>query len=221
MSCNGVTYIPNPPRAWSRVQRQCPSFELSPENYYKILMANKGNILQYKKNSACLTKKQIYSKMAQGKWTNRNTTYATQNDRGYTNPNIKMLKRNNFINIAIDSTTGTIIRETTQPISCPNNNLTQNDINPIIISDGGTLICNVIENPCTLYTSQTKANQFCNLTTDSNVPGPIKTLCWNNKMQTWYPKQQLNMNTSGNKWPATNGPPDDPTFISATPYLST
>jgi len=221
MSCNGITYIPNPPRAWSRVQRQCFPDGITLENQYKILMANKGNILQYKKNSACFTKKQIYSKMAQGKWTNRNTTYATQNDRGYTNPNIKMLKRNNSINIAINPTTGNIIGETTLPITCPNKNPKQNVIDPIVISDGGTLICNIIENPCTSYTSETKANQFCNPTTDSNVPGPMKLLCWNNGMQTWYPKQQLNMNTSGNKWPATSGPPDDPTFIGATPHSST
>jgi hypothetical protein len=54
----------------------------------------------------------------------------------------------------------------------------------IIVQDGGNLLCNVIENPCTSYTKVTKADQLCNPTTDSNVPGNIEYLCWNNGLQT-------------------------------------
>jgi hypothetical protein len=254
MACNGQTYIPNPPRLWSRVQLPCSSYNLSPSEYYNYLLIKKGNILQYKKNSSGFTKKQIYSLMAQGKWTNRNTTWATQNERGYTNPNTKMLKRNNATNITI---TGL---ETTLPITCPSipttsNNILPDEINqggggegpdpelpppepetggggnvlpltpnedippePIVIQDFGTLSCNIVENPCTSYTKTTQANQFYHPTSDSDVPGKIQLLYWDENSQTWYPRQQLIMNTSDNKWPYTSGPPVDPTYIAATAY---
>lgn len=254
MACDGKTYIPNPPRLWNRVQLPCSSYNLSPEEYHRYLMMKKGNILQYKKNSSSLTKKQIYSLIAQKKWTNRNTTWATQNERGYTNPNTKMLKRNNSINITL---TGL---ETTLPITCPTEPTTTNDVLPenqsgsgedegtnpelppeepetggegnvlpstpnedvppeqIVISDLGTLICNVVENPCTSYTETKQANQFYHPTSDSDVPGPINLLYWDESTQTWYPRQQLTMNTSNNKWPETNGQPVDPTYIAATAY---
>jgi hypothetical protein len=261
MACDGKTYIPNPPRTWNRVQLPCGNLNLSPVDYEKYLMANKGNILQYKNNSASLTKKQIYSLMAKKKWTNRNTTWATQNDRGYTNPNTKMLKRNNATNIAIDPITGTVIGETSQPITCPSTNpfsnngtlpqnigptnpndnpdpelppneeetgnngsalpSTPNNDNPpepIVIPDDGTLACNTIQNPCTSYTKTHQSTQFFHPTTDSNVPGPIQQLYWNDTTQTWIPKQIRTMNTSNDKWPTTTGLPNDPTFIAATAY---
>lgn len=217
MACDGKTYIPNPPRLWNRVQLPCSSYNLSSEEYYRYLMMKKGNILQYKKNSSCLTKKQIYSLMAQKKWTNRNTTWATQNDRGYTNPNTKMLKRNNSININIS---GPSIVETTEPITCPTYPNTTNDglSKQIVVSDLGTLICNVVENPCTSYKKTKQSNQIYHPTSDSDVPGPIKLLYWNKSTQTWYPRRQLIMNTSNNKWPETNGQPVDVTYIAATSY---
>lgn len=255
MACNGITYIPNPPRLWNRVQLPCSNNQLTIEQYYSYLMLKKGNILQYKKNSSSFTKKQIYSLMAQGKWTNRNTTWATQNDKGYTNPNTKMLKRNNAVNITL---TGT---ETTLPITCPiipsQNNYVLPDNQPsqgggddgpnpelppeepetggggnalpftpnedipeepIVIQDSGTLSCNVVENPCTSYTETKKSNEFYHPTSDSDVPGPIILLYWDENTQTWYPRQQVTMNTSDNKWPYTNGLPVDPTYIGATAY---
>lgn len=257
MACDGKTYIPNPPRLWNRVQLPCSSYNLSSEEYYKYLMMKKGNVLQYKKNSSSLTKKQIYSLMAQGKWTNRNTTWATQNARGYTNPNTKMLKRNNTTNIIISES---IIIETTLPISCPSIPNTQNNIlpnnkssqgggeepnpelpplepetsgggtvlpsipnedipsEPIIIQDFGTLSCNIVENPCTSHTETKKSNQFYHPTSDSDVPGTIELLYWDENTQTWYPRQQLTMNTSNNKWPYTSGRPTDPTYVASTSY---
>jgi hypothetical protein len=258
MACDGQTYIPNPPRLWNRVQLPCYSYNLSPAEYEKYLMMKKGNVLQYKKNSSSLTKKQIYSLIAQGKWTNGNTTWATQNERGYTNPNTKMLKRNNSTNIIIS---GPTIVETTLPITCPSDPTTTNEVipenipseegenegpnpelppvdpeigdegtvlpstpnedtadEPVVVSDSGTLICNIIENPCTSYSKSKQANQFYHPTSDSNVPGKIKLLYWNENTQTWYPRQQRVMNTSNNKWPTTSGPPSDPTYIAATGY---
>jgi hypothetical protein len=254
MACDGKTYIPNPPRLWNRVQLRCPS---TAQEYYQYLMLKKGNVLQYKNNSSCFTKKQIYSLMAQKKWTNRNTTWATQNDRGYTNPNTKMLRRNNSVNINIS---GPAIVETTLPITCPkepsqNNNILPNNQSsqggdegpnpelppeepetggggtnlpttpnedilpiPIVVQDFGTLACNTVENPCTSYTKTKQANELYHPTTDSDVPGPIKLLYWDERTQTWYPRQQLTMNNSDNKWPYTSGPPVDPTYIAATAY---
>ena len=117
MACNG-TYVPNPPRTWYRVQRP-PIEYLPPNEHQKMQAKQKRNVLQYKQNSSNLSKKMIYSKMAQDNWTKQQVTYATQNPNGYTNPNNKLLKRVNGINIAIDANTGTIIGPTDMPITCP------------------------------------------------------------------------------------------------------
>jgi hypothetical protein len=74
-------------------------------------------------------------------------------------------------------------------------------VEPIVIQDGGTLICSIKENLCTGKTSQTISQQLCNLTTDSDVPGPIQPLCWNDGTPTWYPRTRYTMTNSGNKWP--------------------
>jgi hypothetical protein len=76
-------------------------------------MLNKGNILQYKKNSSNLTTQQRYAQIAKGQWTNRNTTWATQSTRGYTNPNNQSLQRVNTINITLAGIS------TTLPVTCP------------------------------------------------------------------------------------------------------
>lgn len=255
MSCfNSNCYLPQPPRAWSRVQNSCSltyDSDLVKDPYTgqyvssivlaeRIAMLNKGNILQYKVNSSNLTKAQRYSKIAKGQWVNRNTTWATQSTRGGTNPNSTSLKRvGNVINIAIDPTTGIIIGPTIAPISCPkpfipNNpmlpsnisgggdvinpilpppidptpgsnifpNIVQDvPISPIVIPDGGTLICSIQENVCTGETKRSLSQQLCHPTTDSNVPGPIRELCWNDGTQTWYPKTRYVMTNSANKWP--------------------
>ena len=101
MSCLGPYYLPIPPREWSRVQNQCTYFTGEPPKtinvpllgstvpfpllYYQVALINKGNVLQYKKNSSNLTNAQRYSQIAKGMWTNRNTTWATQSDK-YSNP---------------------------------------------------------------------------------------------------------------------------------------
>lgn len=257
MSCyNGNCYLPQPPRAWSRVQNSC-SLITNPDNNSivrdpytgelippsvlgaRIAMLNKGNILQYKANSSNLTKSQRYSKIATGQWVNRNTTWATQSTRGYTNPNTTSLKRDGNINIAIDPITGAIIGQTLDPPTClkpinpvypvlPSNGGGGSDVKdpdipppvdptpgsdvfppiipvtptePIIIQDGGNLICSVQENICTGETKRSLSQKLCNPTTDSDVPGPIQDLCWNDGTQTWYPRQRYIMTNSTNKWP--------------------
>ena len=74
-------------------------------------------------------------------------------------------------------------------------------VEPVVIQDGGVLICSVQENVCTGETKSTISQQLCNPTTDSNVPGPIQELCWNDGTQTWYPRQRYIMTNSGNKFP--------------------
>ena len=279
MSCyNNNCYLPNPPRAWSRVQNSC---SLNTDNNnsgvvqlpysnkiipvaslgLELAMLNKGNVLQYKANSSNLTKAQKYSKIVQGQWVNRNTTWATQSTRGYTNPNTTSLKRSgNVVNIAIDPITGAIIGPTAAPPTCPqsvipiNNGIPSNGgggsdvddpnipppveptpgsntfpdtipdtpVEPIVIQDGGILICSVQENICTGETKSTLSQQLCNPTSDSDVPGTIQELCWNDGTPTWYPRSRYVMTNSANKWPVNATlvsailplPPEPPTNLS-------
>ncbi len=249
-------YLPQPPRVWSRVQNSCSlitdtnNYELVIDPYTgelvtpsvlaeRIAMLNKGNVLQYKANSSNLTKSQKYSKIARGQWVNRNTTWATQSTRGYTNPNTTSLKRDGSINIAIVPITGAIIGPTAAPPTCPQPFIPDNPVlpsnggggsdvkepdipppveptpgsnvfpviipdtpvEPIVIQDEGSLICSVQENICTGETKSTLAQQLCYPTTDSDVPGPIQDLCWNDGTQTWYPRQRYVMTNSTDKWP--------------------
>ena len=101
-------YFPVPTREWSRVQGIC-SLNVNPTINTNLLntdyqMKEKGNILQYKQNSGNLTQKQKYSLIAQGKWVNRNTTWATQSSRGYTDPNVQKLQRVGGTNTTLDGT---------------------------------------------------------------------------------------------------------------------
>lgn len=75
------------------------------------------------------------------------------------------------------------------------------DVLPMVISNGGSLICSVFENACTGQSYQTLSQQLCHPTTDSNVPGKMQELCWNDGVQTWNPKYNVTMSSSGNKWP--------------------
>jgi hypothetical protein len=259
MSCfnnNNFCYLPQPPRAWSRVQNSCSVITDTDNNGLvrdpytgqlvpsvvlaeRIAMLNKGNVLQYKSNSSSLTKAQRYSKIAKGQWVNRNTTWATQSTRGYTNPNTTSLKRDGNINIAIDPITGAIIGPTESPPTCLNPVIPTNEglpsnggggssidepdlpppvpptpgsdvfpviipdtpVEPIVIQDGGNLICSIQENICTGEIKSTIGQQLCHPTTDSDVPGQIQELCWNDGMQTWYPRSRYVMTNSANKWP--------------------
>lgn len=258
MSCyNSNCYLPQPPRAWSRVQNSCSlntddnntgivtvpyTNQLVPASALveQMAMLNKGNVLQYKANSSNLTKIQRYSKIAKGQWVNRNTTWATQSTRGYTNPNTTSLKRSgNVVNIAIDPITGAIIGPTNTSPTCPQTNIQVNDglpsnveggssendpnipppveptpgsdtfppiipddpVEPIVIQDEGVLICSIQENICTGETKRSLSQQLCNPTSDSDVPGQIQQLCWNDGTPTWYPRQRYVMSNSTNKWP--------------------
>jgi hypothetical protein len=196
-------------------------------------MLNKGNVLQYKKNSSNLTKRQRYAQIAKGQWTNRNTTWATQSTRGYTNPNNQSLQRVNSVNITLDG------QPTLAPVTCPQPftpvyeplpatsssganpevippppppptvntgtelppTIVEPPVEPIVIQDLGNLVCGTQENVCTGELIRQPTDIICHPTTDSDVPGSIMELCWNDGNPTWYPRQRYVMTNSGNKWP--------------------
>jgi hypothetical protein len=133
MSCLGPNYSPMPPREWSRFENRC-ALNISPTEFRTVEMLKKGNILQYKKNSSNLTKKQVYSKIATGMWTNRTTTWATQTE-SYTNPNTNSLKRVGYTNIDIS---GPIPVPTVDGLTCSK---------PIIPTNNSLPIVPVIPNP--------------------------------------------------------------------------
>jgi hypothetical protein len=246
---NNKGYLPQPPRVWSRVQNSCSLITGPEEGEFvqvpystKIIpyaelgsytaMLSKGNVLQYKKNSSNLTKQQIYSQIAKGQWTNRTKTWATQSDRGYTNPNNQSYIRVGATNVTLDGA------PTFLPVTCPrfpiiNNGVlpviagggNQNNvlpppilpapnaggsviplvpvvtIEPIVIQDFGNLVCGTFENLCTGEIIRPILLDNCHPTTDSDVPGPIEELCWNDGNPTWYPRQRYVMTNSTDKWP--------------------
>jgi hypothetical protein len=215
MSSSSTNYNPVPPRFWYRVENSCvypppPNLTdytvyipLTKQNVtplqaqYEEQMLLKGNILQYKNNSANLTKKQKYSQIAKGFNNSRKKCYATQSQT-YTNPNTSSLLRVNYVNIPFpneilnspNNISGPFQYNLQQPFNCPTN----------ILQDGGNLVCNKIVNPCTGQVIETFTNNICYPTTCSDVPGNPIELCWPN-IQTWYPRQRYKMNNSANKWP--------------------
>jgi len=65
MSCLGLNYNPYPTRTWSRIDNiLCTN--IPPDKAYEMDVQKKRIILQYKKNSANLTKNQKYAQIAKG-----------------------------------------------------------------------------------------------------------------------------------------------------------
>ena len=62
---------------------------------------------------------------------------------------------------------------------------------PVVIPDGGQLVCSITENICTGKIISTRENNYSNPTSASDVPGPIMELHYNNnKYPTYYPRQR-------------------------------
>jgi len=241
MSCLSPNYNPIPPREWSRFENPCAYSNVDVPNNaagaYKLAVLKKGNVLQYKKNSANITKMQRYSQNAKGAWVNRTTTWATQSQI-YTNPNTNSLRRANYTRIDASTLLPTGLPLTcTAPVIPPNSVLPPINTNgnigpgsppiipppvppsgsssapllplvnpavepaPTVIPDGGTLICNISENICTGEIYSETASQFCYPTTDSDVPGPVIFLCYNDGLPTYYPRVRRVFSAGGNKWP--------------------
>ena len=209
-----MSYNPNPPRVWSRVQNQCTytvdslyqtvyvplnnKTELLAVANYQEKILYKGNILQYKKNSSNLTKNQRYSQISKGKWTNRTKTFATQTQT-YSNPNTTGLQRVNFTTFPYPNGIVGAPNNVSGPFQSgvPN----PNDCSSNAVQDGGSLICNTYANPCTGEIIKQTQTINCYPTTCSDVPGKIQDLCWDERLQTYYPRQRYFMGNSGSKWP--------------------
>jgi hypothetical protein len=213
-----TTYNPVPPRVWSRVQNKCTYVEPTNPTTFSLYipftkqtvgsemeaieiakMINKGNILQYKANSAQLTKSQKYAQLARCSGPSRRKVFATQTET-YTNPNTNGLFRKGFSEFyypneivgSPNNISGPFAYGVIDPNDCSNN----------FIRDGGTLVCGTYADPCTneiIKTGKTSAIT-CNPASASNVPGQ-SILCWNNSIQTWFPKTRYTMNNSTDKWP--------------------
>lgn len=213
---SNYNYNPIPPRVWSRVQNPC-TFTIPGSDYtqafipltgqtvsqaqadYETKQIYKGNILQYKGNSARLTKSQRYSQLARCAGPNRTKVFATQSET-YTNPNTTGLLRVGFqtypypndIVGAPNNISGPFQYNVENPNDCSGNS----------VQDGGTLVCGTFANPCTgeIIKQGNNSATICNPASASNVPGS-SVLCWNNKVQTWFPKPRYVMNNSTDKWP--------------------
>lgn len=213
---NPNNYLPIPPRVWSRVQNQC-TYTVPGSTYtqvyipltnqtvsqaqadYEDKLIYKGNVLQYKGNSSRLTKSQKYTQLAKGNGPNRKKVFASQSQT-YTNPNITGLQRVNYSTIPFPNG---VVGEPNN-ISGPYqyNVMNPNGCSGTSLQDGGTLRCGYYENPCTgeIIRSGATSAIICNPASASDVPGS-SILCWNNKVQTWFPKQRYFMNNSTDKWP--------------------
>ena len=194
-------YRPVPTRAWARVQLDC-SYTPAINTGLSKQMLEKGNVLQYKKNSANLTKSQKYALIARGKWTNRTKTYASQSDI-CSNPNTNSLAREGGTSVCIDRSTP-FQYNVLNPFECTEIVCDYNEQSDTVytaIVDGGVLLGNQTVNPCTQALEKTTYLNPCNLTTASDVPGKVQALCWDLRLEPWYTRERYIMNTSGNKWP--------------------
>jgi hypothetical protein len=211
-----MSYNPIPPRVWSRVQNQC-TYIIPNSTYeqayipltgqtvsqaqadYEMKQIYKGNILQYKANSANFTKSQKYSQLARMAGPNRTKIFATQTQT-YTNPNTTGLLRVGTVTYPFPNQIPGAPNNISGPFAYGMKN--PNDCSGNSIEDGGTLVCGTFANPCSgeIYKQGPSTSSICNPASASNVPGP-SVLCWNNKVQSWFPKQRYFMNNSTDKWP--------------------
>ncbi len=194
-----MSYNPNPPRVWSRVQNPCTFNTNNTINQDIDKQIYKGNILQYKGNSASLTRSQRYSQLARMAGPNRTKVFATQTQT-YTNPNTSGLLRVGYTTYSFPN----------QIVGAPNNISgpfaygmpNPNDCSNNAIQDGGSLVCGTYANPCSgeIIQQTSTSSYICSPASASDVPGS-SFLCWDNQLQSWFPRQRYLMNNSTDKWP--------------------
>lgn len=195
-----MSYNPIPPRVWPRVENRCAyDTDVSYSDTLLKQQLYKGNVLQYKGNSARLTKSQRYSQLANLHGPSRTKVFATQSV-SYSNPNKTGLLRvgyttfpyPNQITGAPNNTAGPFAYGIPDPAGCPTYS----------VNDGGTLICGTYANPCTqeIIEKVERSSLVCNPASASDVPG-LGQLCWDNRIQPWFPRNRFSMNNSGTKWP--------------------
>ena len=205
MSCLNNCYLPQPPRAWSRVQNSCSVLTDTNTNNSSLALAertamlNKGNVLQYNGNSSRLTKSQKYTQLAKGFGPNRTKVFATQSQT-YTNPNTTGLQR---VNTQTYPYPNGVVGEPNNPSGPFQYNVPNpNGCSGVSIQDGGTLVCGTFANPCTgdIIKQGATSSIIYNPASASDVPGS-SDLFWDTQVQTWFPKPRYVMNNSTDKWP--------------------
>jgi len=242
-------YNPAPTRVWSRVQSPCtyPGGDYTAQYIYipiinkivpigdvpnELAILFKGNVLQYKNNSSNLTKRQRYSQIAKGMWTNRNTTYASQSQTS-SQPNTKSLKQVNYTTVTLNGAPINSPVTCTKPIVYPTPSALPAGTGlppvpgpvlpplpppvpsilkavipdvvpppapptPVVIPEGGNLICTITQNICTGQILESTSVNYCTPTSASDVPGTIINLCYNDGfVPTYYPRQNLSQASSG------------------------
>lgn len=162
-------------------------------------MLRKGNVLQHKGNSANLTKSQRYAQLAKGGGPARTKCFATQTQT-YSNPNTRALQRvgaevypypNNVVG-APNNPSGPFETQVASPFDCSVN----------VVLDGGSLVCGTRVDPCSGQVLKTNdaSPWVCSPASASDVPG-ASLLCWDERVQSWYPREKKIMTNSGTKWP--------------------
>ena len=106
--------------------------------------------------------------------------------------------RSNLVN---NNPTVPVVVKSTTTLTMPPYVYRPKIITQVAIQTGGSLIGTIVANPCTGKILQQTYNQECYPSSDSDVPGPSTILCWNDGLQTYYPRTRLTYGTSGNKWP--------------------
>jgi hypothetical protein len=205
-------YNPNPTRIGYRsnncefIYDNIQESIVNPEERDILQQQHKGNILQYKHNSTNYSKNIMYSKIIQGKWSNRKKCYASQSVK-YTNPNIHFFARSGNTNILLNGTA------TNEPLTCPpysnlvyyNSNQRSNPSNGVI-PNGGVFVCNKQENICTGYSKTINNPPNCFSTYCSDIPGKERFICYKKTINPYYPKPKRVMTSSGNKFPTNYKP---------------
>jgi len=230
MSCLGPKYNPNPPREWTRYKPTCLNNEANTQMYMKaniLQYINNSSQLTKKQKYASLAQRKFtsWASQSQSSFPNikslkrENQTYivAPQSSNIIDSNNITSYelqdciknKKNNNINLPSVSGSGGNSPPPPPPPP-PNERPNYPGLPPIVdtpgvpiylIPNGGRLICNTIENPCTGALLQKQANIICYPTSCSDVPGPIQSLCWSGRLPTFFPKVKRTYGTSDNKWP--------------------
>jgi hypothetical protein len=82
----------------------------------------------------------------------------------------------------------------------PTNNNQPAVASPIIIPNGGNLICNVVQDKCSGQILNVGVQQTCFSTSFSDVPGS-GMLCWTGDKPTYYPRTRVSYSSGGTKFP--------------------
>jgi hypothetical protein len=191
--------------------------------------ANSSNITKTQRYSKIVRRewsgrKTIWASQSLRGYTNPNTSYLKRNGNtniaidpitgqilGETNLPITCPQNSEIVNETLPANSGggssinePVIPPPVEPSSGSDTfppTVTEELAEPIVIPDGGSLICSVQENICTGETKTTVRSPSCYPTTDSNVPGQIQDLCWKDGINSWYPRQRYFMTNSSTKWP--------------------